>query len=600
MQSCYHCSDTSVIMHSQLILCIFISILCYNKCIHVHSSNLTTLFYPLDTHSLFKALVDNSVSLSNGLLDEPNADNGVPAGIQAPRNNYHKMVTKVKAKEEYWSGFNEYKTDRRLNISYTNKFKGFLKHVYATSHLVLDQEGYCTATNINHFFQNVVGKKTDCLCSSLIKYRHTINKFATTLVDRGHDFNCEDFDGVVQALNQGSDNKNKYKLANPEDRHKKDPTRVISERDEIKLMESALVRLYESVFHLFFVGWNVLCRTWVRSKSLINIYWKDVGLVHSSYLPYPNFPENNPVNFCVTFFLTVSKQTSHLTVVGSWRHKHVLLCPVSAILFYVIMFLIKECAKDWGNFFKPEGWDGTQHFTSKFLLLRLVSQKSTKELADVIMTHQLNADTPPRVKITHYQLDALLRAFMIGCQRDDASIQSKHKINRTEDYLPQLPKNAMHTSAGRMLSSHKEVFFVKRAHLFMEAGLEFNISRLLLPFLTTFEDQLCTMGKKIVESEVIFIMKLLPMCAKTALQDSVYYITNHPKCRISLFMIDVLRDVYMNYCNHASKMSIVLEYLYSSSMYFYREESFVDGSFLFKDMKNPLRWSACYPRACLC
>jgi hypothetical protein len=73
------------------------------------------------------------------------------------------MVTKVKAKEEYWIGFNEYKTDPNLNISYANKFEGFLKHVDATSYLVLDEEVYCTATKINHFFRNIVGKKTDCL-----------------------------------------------------------------------------------------------------------------------------------------------------------------------------------------------------------------------------------------------------------------------------------------------------------------------------------------------------------------------------------------------------------------------------------------------------
>jgi hypothetical protein len=86
------------------------------------------------------------------LLDEPNAGKDVPAGIQAPRYDHHKMVTKVKSKEEYWIGFNEYKTDRRLNISYINKFEGFLKHVDATSYLVLDEGGYCTATNIKHFF----------------------------------------------------------------------------------------------------------------------------------------------------------------------------------------------------------------------------------------------------------------------------------------------------------------------------------------------------------------------------------------------------------------------------------------------------------------
>jgi hypothetical protein len=122
------------------------------------------------------------------------------------------------------------------------------------------------------------------------------------------------------------------------------------------------------------------------------------------------------------------------------------------------MFLIKDCAKDWDIFFKPEGWDGTQRFTSKILLLRLVSWKSREELADVIITQQLNAGTPPRVKITHCRLDALLRAFMIRCRHEDASIQSKHKTNWIDDYLPQLPKNAMHTSAGRMLSPHKEVF----------------------------------------------------------------------------------------------------------------------------------------------
>jgi hypothetical protein len=157
------------------------------------------------------------------------------------------------------------------------------------------------------------------------------------------------------------------------------------------------------------------------------------------------------------------------------------------------------------------------------------------------------------------------------------------------------------TPAGRMLSPHKEVFFIEKAHLFMDAELEAKLAQLLLPFLSTFEDQLCAMGKRAVKSEVIFIRKLLPMYAKTVLQDGVYYITYHPKCRISFFMIDVLGDVYISYCNHASKMSIVLEYLYSSSMYCYREESFVDGSFLFKDMKKstPLECMPIHVRTCV-
>jgi hypothetical protein len=62
-------------------------------------------------------------------------------------------------------------------------------------------------------------------------------------------------------------------------------------------------------------------------------------------------------------------------------------------------------------------------------------------------------------------------------------------------------------------------------------------------------------------------------------------------------MIDVLGD----YCNHLSKMSIVLEYLYSSSMYCYREESFVDGYFLFKYMKKstPLECMPIHVHACV-
>jgi hypothetical protein len=59
------------------------------------------------------------------------------------------------------------------------------------------------------------------------------------------------------------------------------------------------------------------------------------------------------------------------------------------------MFLIKDCTNDWDNFFKPEGWVGTKLFTSKFLLLRLVSWKFREELADVIVKQQLHARTPP-------------------------------------------------------------------------------------------------------------------------------------------------------------------------------------------------------------
>jgi hypothetical protein len=87
------------------------------------------------------------------------------------------------------------------------------------------------------------------------------------------------------------------------------------------------------------------------------------------------------------------------------------------------------------------------------------------------------------------------------------------------------------------------------------------------------------MGKRAVESEVIYIRKLLPMYTKTVLQNGMYYITNHPKCRISLLMIDLLGDVYISFYNHATNMSIILEYVYSSSMYFTgKRDSYVNTS----------------------
>jgi hypothetical protein len=104
-----------------------------------------------------------------------------------------------------------------------------------------------------------------------------------------------------------------------------------------------------AITFVIFKSTPILCltlpHTWLGSESLINIYWKDVG-VHPSYPPYPNFPEDSPVNSGVIFFLTVSRQTSRLTVVGSWRHTHVLLCPVSAISFNIMIFLIKDYAND--------------------------------------------------------------------------------------------------------------------------------------------------------------------------------------------------------------------------------------------------------------
>jgi hypothetical protein len=65
---------------------------------------------------------------------------------------------------------------------------------------------------------------------------------------------------------------------------------------------------------------------------------------------------------------------------------------------------------------------------------------------------------------------------MIRCRHDEASIQSKHKTNRIDQYLPQLPQNEMSTSAGRMIRPHKEVLFVERAHLFMDTELEAKLS----------------------------------------------------------------------------------------------------------------------------
>jgi hypothetical protein len=161
------------------------------------------------------------------------------------------MVTKIKAKEEY-IGLVLMST-KQVGVS-TLAIPTSLKVFEARRCYVIPdsrRKGVLYCNQHQAFFQNIVGKKTDCLRSSLIKYRQAINKFATTLEDRGHDFNCEDFHGVVQALSQGSNNNKKHKLANPEDHHKKDATRVISELDEVKLMESALGCLYGLVFHSF-------------------------------------------------------------------------------------------------------------------------------------------------------------------------------------------------------------------------------------------------------------------------------------------------------------------------------------------------------------
>jgi hypothetical protein len=76
--------------------------------------------------------------------------------------------------------------------------------------------------------------------------------------------------------------------------------------------------------------------------------------------------------------------------------------------------------------------------------------------------------------------------------------------------------------------SSQKGFFVERSHLFMDAELEATLSRLLLPFLNTFEEQLNEMGGGFGE-ESIFVWKMLPMYANTALKEGVYYITNHPK-----------------------------------------------------------------------
>jgi hypothetical protein len=260
VQSCSHCSDTSVLMH--LSYCVYLPFYSAIQQVYPHpliQSNHHVLpphyQFPFRPSLIIPYFCPMNCSINQMLVM-----------VYWPASKHLEMtITR-------WSPNSKPKRNIGVDLKSTKPIGVSTLAIKTSSKFFEAHRCYITPgswprgilyrNQHQDFFQNVVGKNTDCLDSSFIKYRQAINKFTTTLEDRGHDFNCEDFDGVVHALNQGSNNNNnKYKLTNPEDHHKKDPTRVISELDEIKLMESALIRLYESVFHSFFVRWNVFFRT---------------------------------------------------------------------------------------------------------------------------------------------------------------------------------------------------------------------------------------------------------------------------------------------------------------------------------------------------
>jgi hypothetical protein len=84
---------------------------------------------------------------------------------------------------------------------YTNKYEGFLKHIDDTSHPGPCPRGilYCYGYQAFCFKMLLV----NILYTVSIQYRQAINTFTTPLENFCHDFICEDFDGIAQALNTG-------------------------------------------------------------------------------------------------------------------------------------------------------------------------------------------------------------------------------------------------------------------------------------------------------------------------------------------------------------------------------------------------------------
>jgi hypothetical protein len=84
-----------------------------------------------------------------------------------------------------------------------------------------------------------------------------------------------------------------------------------------------------------------------------------------------------------------------------------------------------------------------------------------EELADIIFNQKLLAEIPQHVKCSHNRFDLIVQTWILGFYGEAISMQSHHKINQSNDYLPQLPIDDLHTSSGRMISPHREVFLKK-------------------------------------------------------------------------------------------------------------------------------------------
>jgi hypothetical protein len=138
--------------------------------------------------------------------------------------------------------------------------------------------------------------------------------------------------------------------------------------------------------------------------------------MHPSYLPYPNFHEFNPINYGVYFFLTVSKQTRRLAVVGTWHNTDVLLCSLSPISQSMVISLIQDHAKNWGSFFEPEGKDGTKRLKFLLVSMKLVSWQTWEEFADIISNQKLLASMPQGVKYSHNRFNIIVQNWMVVCR----------------------------------------------------------------------------------------------------------------------------------------------------------------------------------------
>lgn len=431
--------------------------------------------------------------------------------------------------------------------SYRICYAQFVQYVDNTNQLSPDELGYCTRTNIDHFFQNVISKRVTSMAVNR-RYVSALQKYSKFWEERIN-FTVESLI-VKKALDDAKICKLKHHSSTKKhiDAHKHRPTLHHSVDQELAMITEALTNVEPSKYGYLpqgvnlLISWNCSMQGFTRGDEVRSCRLPD--LCHeSNYGPWRLADEGiNTVQqqSSPSGVLSLIQQpfgtklrSNKAHVIGFFRHKDWRRCATSIIAFSVMARFETFTETQLLTFFAL-GNNNIPNWYQYFL----IDWRDYDSMADTFKKFFEKAGISYS-KLTHTRKLGIIRAHQLGADRENIILLSKHTTHKVDtSYLPELPYKAMLACAGFDVFRREE-YFIPRSNI----QVPVNWIHKVFPKLSTWEQQVNeTWGYDNGLAAKNFVNNTLPFFATIILQDGIYFTSMYPNHPYSKILLSKLGD----------------------------------------------------------